>query len=187
MNELHLLYLASDDWRDRIREDILPWTLQQTELGEHLLEIGPGPGLTTDMLRERAGRVTAVELDGDLAAKLAERMAGTNVEVRHADARTTGLDDASCSSAACFTMLHHVPTAAAQDEIFAEVHRVLRDGGVFVGVDSLDGEQLRAMHVDDVFNPVDPATLADRLHAAGFASVEIDVREPQVRFRAAKA
>ena len=186
MNELHLRYLASQEWRERIETDLLPWTLQHADLGEHLLEIGPGPGLTTDLLRHRASRVTAVEIDADLAAALAARLAGTNVEVVHADARETGLGAGACSSAACFTMLHHVPTAEEQDEIFAEVNRVLRAGSVFVGVDSLEGEAIRAGHVDDVFNPVDPTTLGVRLASAGFAQVAVDARDGQVRFRALK-
>jgi len=187
MNDGHLRYLVSPEWRERIETDLLPWTLQHADLGEHLLEIGPGPGLTTDLLRLRTTRVTAVELDGDLAEALATRLAGTNVKVLHANAADTGLDAASCSSAACFTMLHHVPSAEDQDRIFAEVHRVLRPGGMFLGVDSTEDERVRAGHVDDIFNPVDPATLGDRLRAAGFAEVTVEPREGQVRFSASKA
>jgi len=47
-----------------------------------VLEIGPGLGTLTRLLAERAGRVVAVELDDQLAAVLAERLAGQpNVEV----------------------------------------------------------------------------------------------------------
>ena len=47
-----------------------------------VLEIGPGLGTLTQLLAERAGRVVAVELDDQLAAVLAERLAGQpNVEV----------------------------------------------------------------------------------------------------------
>ena len=186
MNDAHMQYLASPEWRDVIETDLLPWTLEQTELGEHLLEIGPGPGLTTDLLRQRARRVTAVELDAGLAQALQARLHGTNVAVTNADAADTGLDDASCSAAACFTMLHHVPTPEAQDAIFREVRRVLRPGGVFVGVDSIESERLRAAHVDDIFNPVDPETLHSRLRAAGFADITVEQRETQVRFRAVR-
>ncbi|MET0144660.1 MAG: methyltransferase domain-containing protein [Ilumatobacteraceae bacterium] len=186
MNEGHLRYLVSPQWREAIEHDLVPWTLQQTDLGPHLLEIGPGPGLTTDVLRQRTERVTAVELDADLARELAARLAGTNVDVVNADATDGALPADTYSSAACFTMLHHVPTTEQQDRLFAEVHRVLRPGGVLVGVDSLDTEVVRAGHVDDVFNPVDPDTLADRLRRAGFSAVTVERREHQVRFRATK-
>jgi ubiquinone/menaquinone biosynthesis C-methylase UbiE len=45
-------------------------------------------------------------------------------------------DDESFSGAACFTMLHHVPSPEAQDRLFAEVGRVLRPGAPFAGTDS---------------------------------------------------
>ena len=44
-----------------------------TDLGSHVLEIGPGPGLTTDLLVEHMDCLTAVELDSELARALADR------------------------------------------------------------------------------------------------------------------
>ncbi|MGB7305493.1 MAG: 16S rRNA (adenine(1518)-N(6)/adenine(1519)-N(6))-dimethyltransferase RsmA [Burkholderiaceae bacterium] len=41
--------------------------------GEYLIEIGPGLGALTDELIDRVSRLTAVELDRDLAARLRER------------------------------------------------------------------------------------------------------------------
>jgi ubiquinone/menaquinone biosynthesis C-methylase UbiE len=41
-------------------------------------------------------------------------------------------------------MLHHIPTAAQQDQAFAEVARVLRPGGTFAGTDSIgSGEEVK--------------------------------------------
>jgi 16S rRNA A1518/A1519 N6-dimethyltransferase RsmA/KsgA/DIM1 with predicted DNA glycosylase/AP lyase activity len=77
VNDAHLRDLVSPAWRERIQTDLVPWTLQQADLGEHLLEVGPGPGLTTDVLRLRAARVTAVEVDAGLASALAARMASS--------------------------------------------------------------------------------------------------------------
>lgn len=186
MNELHLQFLASPEWGRMIEEELGPWLAQVPELGERVLEVGPGPGLTTDLLRRRASSVTAVELDPQLAAALAERLRGTNVDVLCADATRTGLDPAQFSAATSFTMLHHMPTPELQDQLFAEVCRLLRGGGVFVGIDSLDNEAIRLGHVDDVFVPVDPATLPARLEAAGFTEVELGGDEMRVRFQARK-
>jgi 16S rRNA (adenine1518-N6/adenine1519-N6)-dimethyltransferase len=53
---------------------------------DHVLEIGPGLGVLTDALAERAGQVLAVELDRSLAAHLKERFAANPaVTVIHGD------------------------------------------------------------------------------------------------------
>ena len=111
MNREHLELLASDTWRDVLRDLIFPYALGDVELGADVLEVGPGPGTTTDLLRGRLARLTAVEIDAGLAAALAERLAGTNVEVVQADATAMPFPDGRFSSAVSFTMLHHVPTA----------------------------------------------------------------------------
>ena len=71
MNEEHLALCSSPEWARLVEEELLPWVLEDFDLGEDLLEVGAGPGLTTDVLRRHAARVTAVELDADLAARLA--------------------------------------------------------------------------------------------------------------------
>ena len=63
MNRTHLEYLASDAWAQRLTTDLIPWIERVATLGDDVLEIGPGPGLTTDILRSRAAHVTAVEID----------------------------------------------------------------------------------------------------------------------------
>jgi SAM-dependent methyltransferase len=170
-----------------LETDLLPWILDAGDLGDDVLEIGPGPGLTTDLLRERVARVTAVELDDDLAARLAERLAGTNVEVVHADATASGLPADRFSTATCFSMLHHMPASRLQDRLFGEVHRMLRPGGRFFGTDAVENDMIREFHVDDIFVPVDPNTLGSRLEAAGFATTDIAAGEYEVRFAASRA
>ncbi|HEV8227615.1 MAG TPA: 16S rRNA (adenine(1518)-N(6)/adenine(1519)-N(6))-dimethyltransferase RsmA [Methylomirabilota bacterium] len=54
-----------------------------------VLEIGPGQGALTGRLARAAGRLLAIEVDGELAATLMARFAGTpHVEIRTADARS---------------------------------------------------------------------------------------------------
>jgi SAM-dependent methyltransferase len=187
VNQGHLDFLASPQWAQMLETDLLPWLDGVAYLGDDVLEVGPGPGLTTDLLRQRTARLTAVEVDAPLAAALTARLAGTNVEVLHCDATDTGLPSDRFSAATCFSMLHHVPSSDLQDLLFAELRRVLRHGGVFVGTDSRDLDAIRAGHVDDVFVPVDPETLSQRLEVAGFAEIGIEVSEYQIRFRATKA
>src|SRR5205085_2692585 len=87
---------------------------------------GDEVGRTTDVLRHMTPRLTAVEVDVELAQALAERLAGTNVEVVHADATDLPWPDDRFTAALSFIMLHHVPSPAQQDRLLAEVVRVLR-------------------------------------------------------------
>jgi SAM-dependent methyltransferase len=173
MNREHLELCASAGWRQILRDLILPFALAGSRLGDDVLEIGPGPGVTTDLLRHDVARLTAVELDDQLAAALAVRLAGTNVDVVNADAAAMPFDDGHFTGAVSVTMLHHVPTAELQDRLFAEVARVLRHGGQFVASDSVASADLAALHHDDTYNPVDPDTVAQRLSAAGFSDVDV--------------
>ena len=182
MNESHLKFLSSPEWAAMLETDLMPWIRAAGDLGDDVLEIGPGPGLTTDLLRQRVSRLTAVEADATLAVPLRERLTGTNVEVICADATEAGLESGRFSAATCFAMLHHMASPADQDRLFAEVNRVLRADAIFVGTDSRDLEVIRAGHVDDIFVPVDPGTLAGRLAAAGFVGTTLDVGEYQIRF-----
>jgi ubiquinone/menaquinone biosynthesis C-methylase UbiE len=186
MNARHLELCASDGWAGIVKSHIIPWILEDVELGDDIIEVGPGPGRTTEIFRELAANVTAVELDEDLAAKLATRFAGTNVEVLNADATAIPCDSNRFSAALSLTMLHHVPEAALQDKIFAELARVLRPGGTLAGVDSLDSERFRDLHEDDICVPIDPSTLPARLAAAGFVGIRVDKSTSRVRFRATK-
>jgi SAM-dependent methyltransferase len=184
VNEEHLRLCASAEWAQLVADDLLPWVLGEDELGPDVLEIGAGPGLVTDLLVQRAPRVTAVELDPDLADALRARMAGRPVEVVTADATAMPLPSERFSAAACFTMLHHIPDPDGQDRALAEIARVLRPGGLLVGTDGEDTPARRALHVDDVFTPIDPATLAARLTAAGFADADVESNGDRFRFRA---
>ena len=168
MNLLHRLVCRSALWRWTVERRVIPWALNGLDHGEDVLELGSGPGLSTDVLRERAARLTAVEIDPRLASSLQERMKNTNVEVVEADATAMPFSDGSFSAVLSFTMLHHVPSVTLQDQLLAEAGRVLRPGGVFAGTDTAPGVLLRLAHIGDTKVPVDPATLSHRLETAGF-------------------
>ena len=186
MNDLHLELLASPGWKQYLEEDLLPWVLAAAELGDDVLEVGPGPGLTTDLLRLKTDRMVALEIDEALASALSSRMAGTNVEVVHGDATASGLPAGRFSAVTCFTMLHHVPTPDLQDRLLGEVHRVLRPGGTFVGTDATDTPALRDLHIDDVFVPIEADSFRERLARASFTDVDVEDEDSRLRFRARK-
>ena len=189
MNEAHAQLCSSAEWGDHLATVLVPWALGSPgidtgPLGDDVLEIGPGYGLVTDLLRERVPRLTLVEIDPALAAALRERLRDTTVEVIEADATAMPFAEGRFSAVASFTMLHHVPSVAGQDLVFAEAARVLRPGGVLVGTDSLDSPDFRTFHEDDVCVPIDPLTLTERLRAAGFREVDVEVWSVGTRFRA---
>jgi SAM-dependent methyltransferase len=184
MNLLHRWYCGSSRWAALVEGALLPWALEGVDLGADLLELGPGPGITTEALRPRVARVTAVELDAVLAARLARRLAGSRVRVVRGDGAALPFRDRSFDTAAVFTMLHHVPSAALQDRLLAEVCRCLRPGGLLVGSDTLPSLRFRLYHLADTMVVVDPDRLPARLEAAGFDEPLVDTRAGRVRFRA---
>lgn len=184
MNGLHRWICRSSFWRAALERHILPWALEGANLGPAILEVGPGPGLATDVLRRSPSRLVAIEIDRALAESLAKRTRDTNVSVIQGNGATLPFRDGSFSGAVCFTMLHHLPSRDAQDKLLREVRRVLRQGGVFAGTDSRWSRGLQWIHYRDTFVPVDPETFAARLHDAGFTGVRIDTQPRAFRFRA---
>ena len=108
------------------------------------------------------------------------------MEVVNADATSMPFEADRFSGAICLTMLHHVPSAALQDRLFAEVARVLRPGATLLGSDSIEAPEVRAGHDGDIFVPVDPDQLGARLVAAGFEQPEVETKGTRVRFAARK-
>ncbi|HEU5404406.1 MAG TPA: class I SAM-dependent methyltransferase [Terriglobales bacterium] len=183
MNRVHHWICSSGHWRKTI-ESRVPWVVGNAELGPDVLEVGPGPGLTTDLLRLKTRQLTALELDAGLAQKLASRLRETNVAVVQGDATAMPFPDGRFSGALSFTMLHHVPSTELQDKLLREVRRVLRPGGVFVGSDSLQGLLMRLIHIGDTLVPVDPDTFDTRLEAAGFEVLGVEKNSGAFRFHA---
>ena len=80
VNENHAKLLGTAEWAAHLHEDILPAVTDGVDLGDDLLEIGPGPGAASEWLRHRVRRLVALELDPAAAAALRDRFSGTNVE-----------------------------------------------------------------------------------------------------------
>jgi SAM-dependent methyltransferase len=175
MNENHDRLCPSPEWAAYLQDEVLPAVADGRDLGREMIEVGPGPGASTDWLRHRVGRLVAVEIDPDAAERLAERFAGTNVEVVTADATALPYPDDSFDSAGSFTMLHHLPTAVLQNRLLAELLRVLRPGGVLIGSDSIASVELHHFHEGDVYNPIEPGTMLTRLQTLGYEEIALSV------------
>jgi SAM-dependent methyltransferase len=186
MNWFHQQVCRSGRWRRRLQRELLPWALKGVELGDDVLEIGPGPGATTDLLRGRTKRLTALEVDATAAAALQKRLNNLGVCVVHGDGAAMPFPDSSFSGVVSLTMLHHMPTTALQDQLLAEARRVLRPGAVFAGLDGVGSFLFRLIHLGDTYTPVNPDTFAWRLEAAGFAEVVVERGCQRFRFRATR-
>jgi hypothetical protein len=73
MNLVHRWLCSSANWKNVVETYILPWTLEGVNMGADLLEIGPGPGVSTDLLCTRVASLTCVEIDRSYADKLRRR------------------------------------------------------------------------------------------------------------------
>lgn len=177
MNLIHRWYCNSDGWAKLVQQYMLPAILTDVELGANLLEIGPGPGRTTEWLKDRVPRLTAIEIDSTLAGRLRDRLTDEHLRIVEGDATAMPFADGEFSSAVCFTMLHHVPSRELQDRLFSEVHRVLQAGGLYAGSDSTTNLRFRLYHIMDTCVPVDPEILAPRLEQAGFTDVRVNIRK----------
>jgi SAM-dependent methyltransferase len=186
MNRAHRWLCSSRGWRTVVEKRLIPWALDGLELGTDVLEIGPGPGLTTACLHALVPDLTCIEIDETYASSLSRRLAGESVLVFCGDGTAMPLPDAGFDAVVCFTMLHHVSSIGLQDRLLAEAARVLRPGGVFAGVDSLGSCLFRLLHLFDTMVVIDPCAFPQRLRAAGFANVRVDVLANSFRFRAHK-
>jgi ubiquinone/menaquinone biosynthesis C-methylase UbiE len=104
-------------------------------LGRDVLEIGAGSGSVAQRLLSDAPELswTAIDIDPHMAHAAAARLGGfPNAAVKTADATRMPFPDDSFDSVVSCLMLHHI---IDWEGAIAEVARVLRPGGIFVGYD----------------------------------------------------
>ena len=188
MNRMHNLLCSSGWWARVAEQELVPWGVKGVDLGDDVLEIGPGFGATTRVLARRLDRLSVVELDPGYCERLRNELPNGTVTVTQGDATALPYPDARFSAVLCFTMLHHIPDLALQNRAFAEVGRVLRPGGTFAGTDSIGtGALFKLIHLGDTLLPIDPDELPERLERAGLQAQEVRRVQNSFRFRARRA
>lgn len=186
MNGIHDRLCSSQWWADRAEHKLLPFGLDGLDLGDDILEIGPGFGATTRLLARRPSRLSVLELESRYCERLSAEL-GEAVSVTQGDATELPYEDGRFSAVVCFTMLHHIPAAQRQDRVFAQAARVLRPGGIFAGTDSIGtGWLFKLIHVGDTLLTIDPDGLPARLRGAGLDEPEVERANRSFRFRAHK-
>jgi ubiquinone/menaquinone biosynthesis C-methylase UbiE len=185
MNSFENWFCASPLWRYITHRQLLPWILEGTNLGEHVVELGAGPGAATAELGRRARRVTSLEYNHKFAAALHSKVGTRNVV--QGDASALPFEACTFTAAIAVLVLHHLRSIELQDRAFAEIYRVLKPGGLFVAVEIQDGWLERVAHIRSTFVPVSLDSASSRLGAVGFSNISVNLRHGAIRVRAVRA
>lgn len=165
--------------------------------GRDVLDLGCGTGAMSEMLGPMGARVTAVDLAPQMVEEARRRLAGTPGIERIAamDAQALDLPDASFDVVVAALSLMFCPDHPAA---FAEVHRVLRPGGLLVMACWGTADQCESVTVGRVAARFatqrppegtpggqslgDPAHLRALLEAAGFGDITMTSRRMRLRY-----
>jgi ubiquinone/menaquinone biosynthesis C-methylase UbiE len=184
MNRFENWFCATGFWRCLTERKWLPWALEGVDLGEHVLEIGAGPGAATAGLARRARSVTSLEYSHDFCVRLHSRVDAARVV--QGDASVLPFESQTFTSAIAVFVLHHLRSSDAQDRAFGEIFRVLKTDGVFVALEIQDGWLTRLAHFRSTFVPISADGLNTRLRLAGFSNVSVIHRSEGILIRATR-
>lgn len=186
MNAAEHFICSSSLWRYFTQRQLLPWILSGACLGDHLLEVGAGYGAATADLTTRVSRVTSLEYDHKSACKLKSLCRNGAAAAIRGDAARLPFACEAFSSVLTILVLHHLKSRELQNQMFAEVFRVLRPGGIFVAFEITDSWFHRFSHFRSTFTPLAPASAFPRLSAAGFSGIDLDLRKGAFRLTATR-
>ena len=139
MNRAETALVNSPPRRWLLRYYEVPWMRRlggPLPAGARALELGCGPGYSTQLILDRFGaaRVDAIDLDPAMIARAGRRLARYGQRVRLAQGSATDLrsawsePDTRYDAVFDFAIIHHIPDWASA---LAEVARVLSPGGRF--------------------------------------------------------
>jgi ubiquinone/menaquinone biosynthesis C-methylase UbiE len=97
--------------------------------GAKVLELGCGKAEKTRLVAQQAASVLALEVDETQLANNMQISDLPNVSFKYGVAEKIAAPDAAFDIVLMFKSLHHVPIAQ-MDSAFAEIHRVLKPGGL---------------------------------------------------------
>ena len=182
--DLEIVYQTPDLIAQRVRVI----DLVAPRPGEHILDIGVGPGLLAyDLARLTgpAGRVVGLDVSPDMLAIARERLASqAHAECLEGDAVRLPLPDGGFDAAVSTQVYEYVADMPAA---LAELYRVLRLGGRALILDTdwrsivwHSGDETRMARVlacwdDHLANPHLPAILGPMLTAAGFTVRRVEI------------
>ena len=154
--------------------------------GARILDLGCGPGHVTAYLRDRGGDAVGVDLSGSMIQIAREDHPGIRFETQSMTALDVP-DDAVGAAVLLFSLTHLSP--ADRDAALAEVHRVLRPGGVALVSFHIRSEEVEAgetWHLTSWFGKsvdldghyLDPEVVMAELLRVGFDVGSVTTRMP---------
>ena len=154
--------------------------------GGTILDLGCGPGHVTAYLRDRGGDAVGVDLSGSMIQIAREDHPGIRFETQSMTALDVP-DDAVGAAVLLFSLTHLSP--ADRDAALAEVHRVLRPGGVALVSFHIRSEEVEAgetWHLTSWFGKsvdldghyLDPEVVMAELLRVGFDVGSVTTRMP---------
>ncbi|HEU0132346.1 MAG TPA: class I SAM-dependent methyltransferase [Mycobacteriales bacterium] len=169
MSSVEQAFCRGAPWRAVAGRAVLPWALRGAAPRGRVLEVGAGSGaMAAGLLRRHPDLdLTASDYDPAMVAVAARALAafGGRARATVADATALPFADESFDTVLSFLMLHHV---GAWERAVAEAVRVLRPGGLLLGLDLVDTPPSRLVHRLDrsPFRLASRAALAAALAAA---------------------
>jgi SAM-dependent methyltransferase len=182
--QIEAVYLTPDvaNQRDKVLAMLAP------RAGEAALDIGCGPGLTTQALAQQigaTGKVIGVDIAAPMLAIALKRCENLpQVSFSQCDILSMPYENASFDIALATQVYEYVE---AIDAALVELARVIRPGGRVLLVDTdwescvwASSDDVRMRRVIDTWNqhipePQLPRTLKQRMERAGFDDVKVDV------------
>ncbi|HUY47093.1 MAG TPA: class I SAM-dependent methyltransferase [Streptosporangiaceae bacterium] len=150
------------------------------------LEVGPGPGVSAEIIRRYANGLVVLERQLRLLPGLRSRLDGTTLIVA-GDAVAMPFGSAEFTSVLSIMVLHHVWRPGDRERMLQESFRVLKPGGILAGVDATPAAlRRRLVHLGDRVSPVDGPKLLTELGEAGFERAAIHNRGSKFKFSATR-
>jgi ubiquinone/menaquinone biosynthesis C-methylase UbiE len=148
--------------------------------GEHILEIGFGPGRTLARLAAIGAHVTGIDVSPTMVTTAARRnaahIAAGRIRLHHSDGSTLPVPDHSLDAVISVHTIYFWPDPP---NTLTNIARALRPGGRLVLAFRAGEHPLPARFDPNIYHPPTTARAMQWLHAAGFTNVDVE-RRPSV-------